>query len=186
MGGRRQCAQKWVVRKDGIPADGSKQARHAAGLQAGRSRREQQREPPAAPPAAWWGPQTPPCPGREMGGGVGWWARSIKMCRQSQDVQHRGGGLTRPRQRDPAATPRLCPSPSLARHPPEPPSCGRPPHLGEPAREVVHNHRRDQRLAQARGQADQRVGQQRGLRWRAGVPTWGGGWPDRGAGAGSC
>ena len=38
------------------------------------------------------------------------------------------------------------------------------PHLWEPARKVVHDDRRDQRLAQTRGQAHQRVGQQRGLR----------------------
>lgn len=39
-------------------------------------------------------------------------------------------------------------------------------HLREPAREVVHHHGRDQRLAQAGGQADQRVREKCSLRSR--------------------
>ena len=39
-----------------------------------------------------------------------------------------------------------------------------PTHLWEPAGKVVHHHRCNQSLAEPRGQADKRVGEQRGLR----------------------
>ena len=61
-------------------------------------------------------------------------------------------------------------------------------HLWEPAGKVVHDHRGNQRFAQPRGQAHQRVGQQRGLQGQADKQLGGWShpeWRECGAGAAS-